>query len=147
MLSTMRARKRLQKTIQRQSSGMVELFVERDGATAGMVAEGVEESGRIMGDRRQVVVRGKRRVFPERFDSVCRHTLRPMRHPTEWEKTRMGYIYFHTIEVDGQRRYKIGRSMNAQRRLLQWQRSCPKHRHEMMGQPILVRYQCTTGQK
>jgi hypothetical protein len=42
---------------------MVESIVEGDVETSGMVVEGMKESGCMMVDWRQVVVRGKRCIF------------------------------------------------------------------------------------
>jgi hypothetical protein len=67
-----------------------------------------------------------------------------------WDKTHgRGCVYVHTVACkrDGEvvRMYKIGRSKNPDRRLGEWQRSCPHHRHQLVS-VVDVRYQVQTGE-
>jgi hypothetical protein len=86
-------------------------------------------------------------IFPVKFSSVLFAYLTlsqphsPMSRPTQWERKRIGDIYDHAVQVKGERRYKISRSVKPARRLMQWRRSCPSHQHDMLGSLVRVRYQ------
>jgi hypothetical protein len=70
-----------------------------------------------------------------------------MKSPGGW--AGQGFVYIHTVACkrDGEvvRMYKVGSSRDPDRRVREWQRSCPNHRHRLLS-VVEVQYQGLTGE-
>ena len=73
-----------------------------------------------------------------------------MTPPGAWDKTHgRGYVYIYTVacEHDGEEvcMFKVGRSRDLYRRLVERWKSCPNHKHRLVS-VVKVRYQAKTGE-